>query len=99
MQQHNTHLLSEQSNENHGYDYDKFGNIIADSVDDLIYDKFIDIKNIREKRNKDTNNLIKNIIKNEFPSSEISQRESKINEKKRASIREKKIEEKKEKRK
>ena len=42
MKQHNTHLLSEQSNEDHGYEYDNFGNVIADSLDDLIYDKFVD---------------------------------------------------------
>ena len=64
MKQHNTHLLSEQSNEDHGYEYDNFGNVIADSLDDLIYDKFVDIQERKIKKYNDTKNLIKNITKN-----------------------------------
>jgi hypothetical protein len=59
MKQHNTHLLSEQSNEDHGYEYDNFGNVIADSLDDLIYDKFVDIRERKIKNYNDTKNLIK----------------------------------------
>ena len=77
MQQHNTHLLSEQSNENHGYAYDNFGNVIADSLDDLIYDKFVDVRGNR-KKNREARNLIKNIIDNEFYS-EVSPKETLIN--------------------
>ena len=64
MKQHNTHLLSEQSNEDHGYEYDNFGNVIADSLDDLIYDKFVDIRERKIKNYNDTKNLIKSITKN-----------------------------------
>ena len=78
MQQHNTHLLSEQSNENHGYVYDNFGNVIADSLDDLIYDKFIDIKERKKKKNSEARNLIKNIIDNEF-FSDVSPKETQNN--------------------
>ena len=66
MQKHNTHLLSEESNENHGYAYDKYGNIIADSLDDLIYDKFIDIRERKRKNHSEARKLIKNIIDNEY---------------------------------
>ena len=63
MDNHNTHLLSENSNEGHGYKYDKFGNVLAESIDDLIYDKFIEMK-IKKRRDKEALNLIKNINNN-----------------------------------
>ena len=44
MDNHNTHIVSEQSKTEHGYKYDNFGNVIIDSIDDLIYDKFVDVK-------------------------------------------------------
>ena len=99
MEKHNTHLLSEQSNENqnHGYKYDNFGNVIADSVDDLIYDKFVDIKERQRYKNLETRNLIKNIINKEFSSSDNSQRNSKIMGNRKGSMKEKKNEEKKDK--
>ena len=66
MENHNTHLVSEQSKEEHGYKYDNFGNVIIDSIDDLIYDKFVDVK--RKPKESETKNFIKNIItKDEFP--------------------------------
>ena len=44
MENHNTHIVSEQSKGGHGYKYDNFGNVMIDSIDDLIYDKFVDVK-------------------------------------------------------
>ena len=90
MEQHNTHLLSEQSNENHGYEYDNFGNVIADSVDDLIYDKFVDVKNRQRNKDMEMKNLIKNIINNDFSSIDYSQKDSKMIENRRGSMKEKK---------
>ena len=90
MEQHNTHLLSEQSNENHGYEYDNFGNVIADSVDDLIYDKFVDVKKRQRNKDMEMKNLIKNIINNDFSSIDYSQKESKMIENRRGSMKEKK---------
>ena len=42
---HNSNFLSKQSKDEESYRYDNFGNIIADSIDDLIYDKHLRIKN------------------------------------------------------
>ena len=68
MENHNTHLVSEQSKEEHGYKYDNFGNVLIDSIDDLIYDKFVDVKR-KPQKDYDTKKFIKNIInKEEFPS-------------------------------
>ena len=68
MESHNTHIVSEQSKEEHGYKYDNFGNVLVDSIDDLIYDKFVDIKR-NPKKDSDTKKFIKNIInKDLFPS-------------------------------
>ena len=66
MDNHNTHIVSEQSKTEHGYKYDNFGNVIIDSIDDLIYDKFVDVK--RKPKELNTKKFIKNIIsKGEFP--------------------------------
>ena len=67
MENHNTHIVSEQSKGGHGYKYDNFGNIIIDSIDDLIYDKFVDVKR-KKNPESDTKKFIKNIInKDESP--------------------------------
>ena len=70
-------MLSEHSNENHGYVCDNYGNVMADSLDDLIYDKFIEGKEKKRKKNSEARNLIKNIIDNEFYS-DNSPKDSKI---------------------
>ena len=46
---HNSNFLSKQSKDENSYRYDNFGNIIADSIDDLIYDKHLRIKNQKSK--------------------------------------------------
>ena len=67
MENHNTHIVSEQSKGGHGYKYDNFGNVIIDSIDDLIYDKFVDVKR-KKNPESDTKKFIKNIInKDESP--------------------------------
>ena len=76
MENHNTHIVSEQSKEEHGYKYDNFGNVIVDSIDDLIYDKFVDIRR-RPKKESDTKNFIKNIINKEDIPSLTPKREEK----------------------
>ena len=43
MKQHNTHLLSEDSYEENEYQIDNSGNAIYDSIEDVIYNKFIDL--------------------------------------------------------
>ena len=63
MEQHDTHLVSEQSKEEHAYKYDKYGNIIVDSIDDLIYDKFVEIKP-KNNDEYETKKFIKNIVSN-----------------------------------
>ena len=96
MENHNTHLVSEQSKEEHGYKYDNFGNVLIDSIDDLIYDKFVDVKR-KPQKDYDTKKFIKNIInKEEFPSesgkkkdineSDPNSPEEKNNKKKRSLI-------------
>ena len=64
MENHNTHIVSEQSKGGHGYKYDNFGNVIIDSIDDLIYDKFVDVKR-KKNAESDTKKFIKNLINNE----------------------------------
>ena len=99
MENHNTHIVSEQSKEEHGYKYDNFGNVIVDSIDDLIYDKFVDVKR-KPKHEKETNTkkFIKDLItKDEYPpitpeyeekkeSSESEQNETEENVQKRKSL-------------
>ena len=58
MENHNTHIVSEQSKGGHRYKYDNFGNIIIDSIDDLIYDKFVDVKR-KKIQNQTPRNLSK----------------------------------------
>ena len=60
MDCHNTHFMTKTSKDENGYKYDHFGNIIVDSIDDLIYDKYI-VKNENSSINK-INNKIKNLI-------------------------------------
>ena len=77
MENHNTHIVSEQSKDEHGYRYDNYGNVIVDSIDDLIYDKFVDIKR-KPKEEEDTKKFIKNIInKNDYPPVTPKQEEKK----------------------
>ena len=64
MENHNTHIVSEQSKGGHGYKYDNFGNVMIDSIDDLIYDKFVDVKR-KKNPESDTKKFIKNLINNE----------------------------------
>ena len=64
MENHNTHIVSEQSKGGHGYKYDNFGNVMIDSIDDLIYDKFVDVKR-KKNAESDTKKFIKNLINNE----------------------------------
>ena len=78
MENHDTHIVSEQSKEEHGYKYDNFGNVIVDSIDDLIYDKFVDIR--QKTKETETKDFIKNIInKDEFPPVTPKKEENKEN--------------------
>ena len=54
---HETHeILTPSSVENtHSYQYDKFGNIIVNKIDDLIFDKFLE---------KNSDNKYKDLLKN-----------------------------------
>ena len=63
MEKHNTHILSEESNEEHKYNLDKKGNVVADSLDDRIYSQFIQVmnKNRKTSKIKEAINIIKNI--------------------------------------
>ena len=78
MENHNTHIVSEQSKEEHGYKYDNYGNVIVDSIDDLIYDKFVDVR--QKPKESETKEFIKNIIKkDEFPPVTPNKEEKKDN--------------------
>ena len=78
MENHNTHIVSEQSKEEHGYKYDNYGNVIVDSIDDLIYDKFVDVR--QKPKESETKEFIKNIIKkDEFPPVTPNKEEKKEN--------------------
>jgi len=79
MENHDTHIVSEQSKEEHSYKYDNFGNVIVDSIDDLIYDKFVDIR--QKPKETETKDFIKNIInKDEFPPVTPKKEEKKEND-------------------
>ena len=79
MENHNTHIVSEQSKEEHGYKYDNYGNVIVDSIDDLIYDKFVDVR--QKPKESETKEFINNIIKkDEFPPVTPKKEEKKEND-------------------
>ena len=61
MDNHDTHRISETSKEEHGYKYDNFGNVIVESLDDLIYDRFLEVKQ-KKKKVTNTKKFIKKII-------------------------------------
>ena len=46
MERHNTHLLSSTSSEEHSYKFGKNGNIISDSISELVYSKVSNKKKI-----------------------------------------------------
>ena len=77
MENHNTHIVSEQSKGGHGYKYDNFGNVMIDSIDDLIYDKFVDVKR-KKNAESDTKKFIKNLINNESAVTPKSEEKKKI---------------------
>ena len=64
MDRHDTHLLSCSSSVEHSYKFDKSGNIISDSVSDMVAfskasnKKKYKISDIFENLNKDNNNII-----------------------------------------
>ena len=64
MDRHDTHLLSCSSSVEHSYKFDKSGNIISDSVNDMVAfskasnKKKYKISDIFENLNKDNNNII-----------------------------------------
>ena len=65
MDRHNTHFISncsKFSKDENSYKYDNFGNIIVDSIDDLIYDKYVTIKNNENKLNLKNDNISHNVI-------------------------------------
>ena len=65
MDRHNTHFISncsKFSKDENSYKYDNFGNIIVDSIDDLIYDKYVTIKNKDNKLNLKNDNISHNVI-------------------------------------
>ena len=61
MDNHDTHRISETSKEEHGYKYDNFGNVIVESLDDLIYDRFLEVKQ-KKKKVTNTKKFIRKII-------------------------------------
>ena len=76
MDNHNTHLVSEPSKDEHGYRYDTFGNVIVESLDDLIYDRFLEVKR-KKKKQTNTKKFIKNVIsKNEQEKKEINDKQN-----------------------
>ena len=60
MERHHTHLLSSNSSLDHSYKFDKNSVIKCDSVNDLVYNKYIDGKKNKIK----TSEIISNIQKN-----------------------------------
>ena len=65
MDRHNTHFISncsKFSKDENSYKYDNFGNIIVESIDDLIYDKYVTIKKKENKLNLKNDNKSYNII-------------------------------------
>ena len=58
MDNHDTHRISETSKEEHGYKYDNFGNVIVESLDDLIYDRFLEVKQ-KKRKSQIQKNLLK----------------------------------------
>ena len=84
METNNINFLSEEKNHLNSYKFDIFGNLLAESVDDLIYDKFI------VNRNNIKNMNHSNITKKNFSSDENPNKAKKIinkeNEKKNNNI-------------
>ena len=68
MDSHDTHYITKGSkcskNENNNYIYDNSGNIVVDSVDDLIYEKYIKNNKLENRKNNDRDNYFNLISDN-----------------------------------
>ena len=77
MSKSNSYLISKISKDENCYKYDNFGNIIADSIDDLIYDKY----NIKDKH--ELQKGLKKRASNAHISNDLKERNKRIKEDKK----------------